>query len=314
MGAVAIIAMILLLIAVVAIGVLTYMRTNGNIIMASQQKFFPFRAAFDPQTGQLAGTGFSTVSGEPQITCPAGSSINIVGAFYDVFDPYGETTQGACPGPTCGVNTALLSVCNPNVSNGVSCTTDSDCNGGLDPSMQDAYVCGAGNKCYLNTNATHCPLAINGGTPKFGMCIDPAVCGYDISGFSVTDIPLPNPTYNNAANRCAARDISALVAAQCDGLMTCPNLSTSGLGDYPCPGIGAPPTNGVINGFNPETGQPNWIGNTRTDTGYNGLPYIPGYPGGPPGTPNNNTSGLSSVPQNANLGYVIHGVYTCVPN
>jgi hypothetical protein len=212
--------------------VLNFLKVRQNGATANNQILYPFSATIDPTTG--TPSSFTTVSGGSQITCPAGSSVNIVGAFFNVFDPYNE----------CVVSAADVS-----------------------------------------------PLLAN--------CTDPNVCpGQQGSG------PNGMCTPTNMSAQCAIRDASASVGAKCNGRQSCPDLTMADFGDYPCAGIA--PTQ-CINSFT-STGQPVWSQTTRS--GYCALPYIPGNPGGVPV----GASTQNSNPANANVGYIMHGIYTCVPN
>ena len=307
MGAISILSMILLFVAVIGFIVLTYLRTTNNIILSTQQRFIPFRAAYDPTTGELPPGAFNNVNGSPQLQCPAGTSINVVGAFFDVFDPYGETIPGS---NNSQVNQLLVQQCIPGTPNGQTCQQTSDCNGN---SGTTVYGCVSG-KCVLNgSNATSCPNnSPNGGKPNsvYG-CADPNVCGYSIAGATAATL-FPNPAYSLVQNQCAIRDVSALISAKCNGRTSCPDLSDQDLlnqnGSYPCVNPDMNPQQ-CITSFDS-------YGNaqlaSRTDSNYCGLPFFPGWAGNVPNQPD--PSGGSPNPANANLGYVIHGFYTCVPN
>lgn len=294
MGAVSIVIIVVVLLAAGILIALTLMSVDKNKNMSAQQSLIPFTASFDPTTGQASP--FVDAAGNAQITCPAGSTVNIVGAFYNVFDPYAE-----CSANVSDVSPLLGFLCDPTQTGG-QCTTSSDCPQGTG--------CNGNGQCQLinYTNPNQCPAGLSSVSNSSGnFCVDESVCGNNID-LSTGAVGLPNPYCGGnyaTISRCAIRDASALVAAKCDGLSSCPSLSPADFGDYPCPNLSP---RACISGFD-SFGNPEWV-DGMTRTGYCGLPYLPGWPGGVPP----NSSNPTSNPANANLGYVMHGIYTCIPN
>ena len=227
----------------IVISVLYTFKVKSNASASRNQLLYPFAVNFDPTTGQAPD--FVDATGNPQIQCPAGSSINIVGAFFNVFDPY-----NTCVADLADVSPLMTGYCS-------------------------------------------------------GTAPNPNVCS--------TGMPNTTCTPSNASTRCAIRDASALLSSVCNGQQTCePEINPSTFGDYPC-------TGGTVAGIAPQAcisvagGLAAWTGppsGTRTSP-YCSLPYVPGFPGG---LPQGASSSGTSDPQSFNLGYTIHGFYTCVPN
>jgi len=275
-------------------------RTAGNNQQRSKGKIiYPFTSNIDPETGK--DTGFLTRDGKPQLTCPAGTKINIIGAFFDIFDPYGE-----CTADQTDVNPLYAFMCIPSLNSDASCKQDSDC---PEPSS-GRFRCNS-NKCEL------APMKSSEDCKKFGSnfapvtsdnktyCVDADLCGTNISGVASNTTGVPNPVCspNNNNYQCAMRDASATVATKCDGKETCSDLSISDFGDFPCTFKNQ--IQKCITGYD-GTGAPQWSLNPRTD--YCALPYIPGYAGGVP--PDSNTN--NPADPSTNLGYKLHGIYTCI--
>jgi hypothetical protein len=286
-------------VGVITFGVLYYLSYKKNQSLAISQTLLPFSSTIDPTTGSLKP--LVNASGNPQISCPDGFSVNIVGAFFDIYDPFGECTSSPSP--------MISSLCNPSVSYG-SCQTDADCPYFSSSSGPNAMSCvpgtGGTNVCSLvpQTPSTTCPSPLN--LTQIGSnyyCIPTDVCGPGV----------PNPTCSASSplastNRCAARDASATIAKVCDGQQSClPTLAN--FGDMPCLGLPSPSTaaSACISGYD-SFGNPQWTSTPRQ--GYCSLPYLPGWSGGPPV---GSTSGTPS-PASSNLGYTVHGIYSCIPN
>lgn len=271
-----IIFIIILIILVVGLGGLNYFLVTKNNEAAVQQTLKPFSARIDPTTGNISKGGFSG-----QLSCPAGTSIQIVSAFYDIDDPY-----AVCSSDISNVNPLVAFMCNPNVTGPGTCSKDSDCPSGTS--------CQSG-KCKLKIYQSNekCPTP----TTKYPIpnsstfyCMNSNVCGAGV----------PNPICQpKGTGSCAIRDASASVAQKCDGRGDCDDLSVKDFGKTPCSFAATPCFSKVT------SDGPQWI----TDrTGYCGLPYGPGWSGGAPDYGSNNDAG------SGNLGYTMHGIYNCISN
>jgi len=288
-----------LVIGCVGFGVWYYIQTQKNYKASISQNLKPFTASIDPTTG--VATPFTDASGNPQLTCPAGTTINIVGAFFDISDPFGECT--ANPGGVIGY------LCNPNYKSPQTCSTQNDCPGG----QQGIMNCTSAGYCQLVANPSSCPAAISAGATlvKYSTitvggnsyCVPTDICGPQ--GPSSSPYGVPNPVCSPLTNnyQCATRDATDSVGNKCNGLSVCSDLSVSDFGPYPCPSLAPPQApNECIAGYD-TYGNPQW---NAGRTGYCALPFIPGWPGGAP------TGSTTPNPASSSLGYNMHGIYTCV--
>lgn len=272
-----ILIIIILLIFIFALGGLNYYfisKNNGNAV---QQTIKSFSAKIDPTTGN--STGF-----KGQLSCPAGTNINIISAFYDIDDPY-----ATCSANISQVNPLVAFMCNPSVSSpGVcevgknECPSGTKCN-----SSGHCQLIKANGSCPANTS----PITYNGQT----YCVNTDVCGAGV----------PNPVCSpNGSGQCAIRDASASVSQKCNGKNNCDDLSVSDFGDTPC--NFSPPAGGCWSSMG--SNGPNWVVggvSGRPNTGYCALPYGPGWGGGAP------DYGSNSDSPSGNLGYTMHGIYNC---
>lgn len=278
-SALIIIFIVILVIIVLGLGGLNYFLVTKNNEVAVQQTLKPFSARIDPTTGNISKGGFSG-----QLSCPSGTSIQIVSAFYDIDDPY-----AVCSSNISNVNPLVAFICNPSVSGPGTCSKNSDCPTGTS--------CQSG-KCKLQSqpsNYTGCPknaplIKLSDGLGEAYYCINSNVCGAGV----------PNPICQpKGTGSCAIRDASASVAQKCNGRTECDDLSVKDFGKTPCNFAPSPCFSKVT------SDGPQWI----TDrTGYCGLPYGPGWGGGAPDYGSNSDAG------SGNLGYTMHGIYSCISN
>lgn len=313
MGAVSLVFIAVLGLAFIILAIFLGMTLSANQKLASQTQYLPFTARIDSSTGRF--TGFMRKDGSPQLSCPPGKKINIIGAFYDIFDPYGE-----CSSDVTGVDKSVAYTCDPTVQSSFPCSDDSQCPGYI-KGANNPFTCaipqgGSTGFCQLAQlgSGADCPRGlVNVG----GYCLDPNVCGVGNNPIlapngqtwpsKVSSVGFPNPycSPNNTSTKCAIRDASATVAAKCDGLQECPDLSIKDFGDSPCWGSKgwdmSIPSEGCL-GTTPSGA----IDFKQARVGYCGLPFAPGFGGGLP------SSGTSSEPQTGNIGYTLHGIYTCV--
>lgn len=134
--------------------------------------------------------------------------------------------------------------------------------------------------CKDNPQATPCQnTRAPPGTPGGGgTCADPpefnTVCQYPVGGACA------------GTGDCVIRDASAYLAAQCDGKQSCSvTIEPSFFGPYPC-------------NFPPSTSPP-----------YTSLPASSGTQTTPPVL----SGGTGSTGGSTNQGYVVHGLFACVP-
>lgn len=296
-------AIIIILILVVIFGVmigLTYWTEYTN--SKSQQKniIYPFSGFIDPSQTNKPVRLTRAPGNQPQISCPVGTKVNIIGAWVEVNDPFGECAMpGSTFRTTCGDDSDRASAvscsssvdcgegmdcdqgkCMPKscssagdcgatacgVDPGTACKNDSDCKGG-------AMVC-VGNQCQVRPDLGSCTFCRN------GKCAQAPTC-------SNLNQKYQNKTCvsTNTKTNCRPRDASAYLAAACDGKQVCDvswdPSSPHFFGPLPC----------QVSPDNVE---------------YSTLPVIPGWSGG---TPYDGAQGNENV--SYKQGYYIHGIYTC---
>lgn len=272
-----------------------------------------------PEDGlYLVGMAGGKTTDSPQISCPIGTKINVIGAYVEVDDPYGE----------CGSlsNPVLQATCGyvPDMSKMSACGTDKDCAEGFECSAGRCMpkTCSNNSDC-TSTDGSACPIPngqtcstnsdcepgvscvggtcsqINPGAQSCNACIDPSTGKMVTSG---TGKCATFPTCNNVvegknttcvSGKCKPRDASAWLSNHCNGKNTClatpqdkwiPSKVGGQFGPLPCK-----------------------IPALSTSEEYASLPMTTGWGGGTP------TGGSKPQASTYNQGYYVHGVYTCVP-
>lgn len=225
---------------------------------------------------------------EPQIQCPVGYHVNIVGAWVEVNDPFSECT----PKPadiflsTCGIS---------GHESKVKCAVDADCGEGM--------ICGTQGICEPKpcTKQSDCgkikdPSKGVSFTCSNGKCVQYPTCA-NINTHSSGNVVAGTNIYcafNNTNTKCRPRDASVYLAKHCDGKTHC-----LAFGDKWKPND---PTN---NPFGP---LPCLIPVSSNSREYDSLPVVPGWTTGIP------KDGSKQSPSSFNQGYYVHGVYTCIPD
>lgn len=279
--------------AAILVAVTTYMLHSKNKLERLIRIDLPFTKFIPP----LKAEDSTTVSliksdGTPQISCPIGTKVNILGAFFEVYDPYGQCTDTP--------SKIVLETCNPAI--GASCSADADCPLGT--------IC-TGSRCAKATDSDQCTRAFIGSTAnprsKYPQC-DPGDAARDskpcykfIRVDSKPPIctlsPICNSLTANGMNEkcnknCRPRDASAYLASKCNGTQSC---------------LGAADSFDILQPFNSNDKSGNPFGpfpcNIRpNESAYYDLPIIVG-----------NNDNTSDAPQ-GKVGYYIHGTYSCVPD
>ncbi len=333
-------AIIIMVILAIAIGIFIFLTIYTELDNKKKQQaniLYPFSGALTPPSppwtvndaniskgaGETPEDGLSllgAVGGTrdtvPQIQCPVGYKINIVGAFLDIVDPYGEcsNTPDSILQATCGDGSDL--------SNAAKCSTSGDCGVGMEctngkcipkkcKSNGDCaatvagstilscsdnigkicaldHECGDGAKCVAGVCEADpgqgaCMACVD------GYCASMPTCNFVDKGLNVVCSPSKGDI-----KKCRPRDASAYLAVHCDGKRTClgegdvwiPNTKSGVFGPLPCD-------------ISAETG----------DKFYATLPVTTGWGGGAP----INTRSQADVSATFNQGYYVHGIYTCVP-
>lgn len=298
-------AIILIIVLFIILGLiigLTWWTERENTIRQQRNILFPFSGRIDPGNTHKP-VQLTTAEGKNQIQCPVGYNVNIVGAWVEVNDPFGE-----CSFPTdtfkttCGDDT--------NRASAVDCSNDGDCAEGTHCISNKCVPMGCGKhsdcganscpkelnqKCTSDSDCGH-PLSCVGGKNK--TCkIDPTkgTCNFCLNGKCAQGPTCSNLDKNtfknkmcenkNRTSKCRPRDASAYLAAECDGKNSCSVewdwKSSKFFGPLPCrisPG----------------------------EDNYSKLPIIPGWGGGQAARTD------TTVNANYNQGYYVHGIFTCI--
>lgn len=306
---------ILIIVLIIILGVVIFLLWN-NISKSKKQEqlniIYPFSGILPaPGSNRNPSGGLSLYRSDgvtPQLSCPAGTTLNIIGAYVEVYDPYGSCS----PSPnvsyqeTCGINLSGT----PSVSNLKSCATTSDC-GPLQVCTNGVCVpmtCSSHGQC-TTTGIAPYPCSGNGPcagiTPglSYGYCGASGTCEiYPVCGVDNSPTTAQNSICApGGSGSCKPRDASAYLAAWCDGKGQCltkndpwmPNTDNSAFGPLPCQ-LAAP---GLNSGDY-----------TSSTNGYLGLPVVTSWN-------NVSSSGTSNTPPpDFKQGYYVHGLFTCIPN
>lgn len=332
-------------ISLIVLGIIIYLTVstqNKNKKLQLNSVLYPFSgilpapiSGLQPPQGAVklpGGNGYGLYlvqngNNSPQISCPDGYKINIVGAFVEVMDPYGVcgTNPSGIYEISCGDQTSTA---------GANCTTDADCG-------SPGLMCGANGHCVAATCKANTDCAgSNSPIPACPSCVGtactpgeaiPASCGTNANvicsggqwvynplkgqclmcnGNSTTPgtcMLMPScqdmdpSTYqntvcnpSNTTTNCRPRDASAYLAKYCDGKSTCLGSAN----DFWNPNEPNGP-------FGP---LPCEISALWNDTNYTQLPITTGWTGGAP------DGGAANSPVSLSQGYYVHGIYTCVPD
>ncbi|MDX1471860.1 MAG: hypothetical protein R3213_10215 [Flavobacteriaceae bacterium] len=286
----------------------------------------------------LVGMKGGETSLSPQIQCPAGYKINIVGAFVDIVDPHGEcsNTSNSTLRLTCGDSSDRTSAatCNSvdDCAEGMSCiggrcvpqqcSVNSDCGGST--AKRTANVCAVdfGKDCSVDADCDSPDGSLKcvskpSGNGKY-CAVDPGVT----SCLACIDPKTGLPPAGNNPGFCAAMPV-------CMGVENGFNVTCSpSKGDrYKCrPRDASAYLAAHCDGKQTCLGNPSdkWDPNLQEgvfgplpcqipavsgNTPYATLPAITGWGGGTP-----NDGAKAPEPVTFSLGYKVHGIYTCIPD
>ena len=339
-----IIVMIIFIVIIGIFSILTLVTDSENVKRREVTVLYPFSGQLappgppwtvwsteKPENGlSLTGSVGGKSTDIPQIQCPVGYKVNIVGAFLDVNDPYSVCTDtpDSTYQATCGIESAIKN--NINCTDDSTCPTGTNCKSGICSPItcksngdcsSIGTACGDnfGSSCTSNSDGTddcgsglvcvNSKCSADPGKPSCIACVDDK--GEPISGHNTgtcASMPLCmnidnglnktcSPTFGDTY-KCRPRDATAYLAEYCDGKSSCLTGSKSSTGAD------------IWNPANPNIFGPlpcQIIASTKEPM-YATLPIFPGWGGGAPttgGTPNDITY---------SQGYYVHGVYSCIPN
>lgn len=275
--------------------------------------------------GMVGGNDATT----PQIQCPPGYRINIVGAYIDIADPAGScsTAPSGLLKLSCGDSSDLKMATACKVGGTGSCAVGMDCPAG----KCVPKVCTKNSECASSGVINGCPDNLGTDCSKEGvgarnatlLCVkspkgaiwelDPGAGGacmacvdIDSKGNGTCSV-FPtcqntekgsNVTCNpsNVNTRCRPRDASAYLARHCDGKNTCLDTTNNAWRPNEIGGI-----------FGPLPCQIEASSDPSSD--YMLLPINVGWAGGSPPQAQSSIDSPATFTQ----GYYVHGVYTCVP-
>lgn len=230
----------LVIVAAATIGISLYRAKKYALPAEESDIIYPF-------------SGFTSLtkygSNTPQIQCPVGKKINIIGAFYEVYDPFFQCYKD-------GPSEDLKNLCKA-TSSSIPTEYQPTC---VNPSGSTII-----NSNFQNT--TCLPPSPSAGGP-----------------------PIDRPTQANTVQGlpvCTMRDVSAIVAHQCDDRQVClPSLSPPNMGPVPCA-----------------------VFSNNSNTALSNLSTLPNVPGR---SSLANSDGTASLGSTAKQGYYVHGLYTCI--
>lgn len=186
-------------------------RKRGNDL-----RLYTFSGSFASATGAALPLTKVDAQGNtvPAISCPAGTTVDVLGAFYDVYDPYLECTQKADP--------LIFKSCN--LDNG---NVNSPCKGDADCGSSGAVVC---EKGYCRYNPFTAPVLCKNLDPTTAQNM---VCGPQ-----------------NAKSGCRPRDATFFLSRMCNGKTSCDaKIDSDHFGPYPCSFGTGPCTGPTTSGY-----------------------------------------------------------------
>jgi hypothetical protein len=347
MAVYAIVIMVILAIVMAVFIILSILKEDSNNKKNQHNIIYPFNAKLQSRDKDHPDGGYDVAllasDGQtPQLQCPAGTHIEVIGAWSDVVDPNGICSNK--PTATFKLSCGFTR----DASAGVQCQTETDCAPGMTCSGSQQCVpkpcssnegCGSaptaclgqyadiGKACSDHTFAANDGLVCIDGVvhrdPSAGQCLycdtrrwpegAPADSygniGYCAQSPSCANtggqevLSPQNPTCTGAG--CVPRDASAYLAEQCNGKRNCKIVWNPTNPTY----FGPKACNIAVNWDAPTQGP--GISGGGVVPSYEQLPVAAGWDGGQPGTGQQQGS---PQPATYSQGLYVHGIFSCIPD
>ncbi len=341
MAVYATVIMVILAIIMAVFILLSILKEDSNNKKNQHNIIYPFNAKLqsrdhDNPKGELT-VNLLTSDNKPQLQCPAGTHIEIIGAWTDIVDPNGicsnkpsatfkmscgfaddqsagvfcQDTSDCAPGMTCSGSGACVPLaCKDNIGCGSSACgkerpSDSvvgdPCGGAGTFVANDGLVC-INNVIHKDPSAGQCLYC----DTRRGDSNSPGYCAQSPSCANLTTSAQNNTCIDK---KCAPRDSSAYVASICDGKRVCTMPGSSSTLMYD-------PTKFDIFGPKPCAidVDVNWKvpGDDGSVSSYEQLPVAAGWGGGQPGS--GQYVGAQGQPSTYSQGFFVHGIFNCIPD
>ncbi len=345
MAVYAIVIMVILAIIMAVFIVLSILKEDSNNKKNQNNIIYPFNAKLQSRDADHSNGGYTanlvTSDGKtPQLQCPVGTHIEIIGAWADIVDPNGlcSNKQNATFKLSCGFAS--------DTSSGITCQTDTDCASGMECSGSQQCVpksCSANSDCGTSycgaSGSSGADVSANVGKPCAGydftsgdglVCIDGIIHKDPSSGQCLYCDTRRGPAPDGKAGYCAQSPTCANIGTDPDipKNPTCTSNGSNGYGCVPrdasaylaeqCDGkrscsITWNPSDPTYFGPKPCNIDVDWSTPTEGDVpDYQTLPVAAGWGGGQPGS--GQYEGSNSQPSTYSQGFSVHGLFSCQPD
>ena len=339
MAVYATVIMVILAIIMAIFIILSILKEDSNNKKNQHNIIYPFNAKLQSRDKDYPKGGYTanlvTSDGKtPQLQCPAGTHIEVIGAWADVVDPNGICSNK--PSATFKLSCGFTE----DVTAGVQCQDATDCAPGMTCSGSQQCVpmpCASNAACgstacdaAIGGSCTDYPFAANDGLvcinkvihkdPSAGQCLycdvdripnNPAdgIIGSCAQSPSCANLNDSTQNITCTGKNCVPRDASAYLADQCNGERTCKITWDPTDPTY----FGPKPCKMTVNWAAPVTGQgaEGGEGTGGYVPKYEYLPVAAGWGGGTPGSGQYESS---PQPSTYSQGFYVHGIFNCLPN